>query len=254
MGALKIILILALSTLRLNAASTEEAFDAANRLYAQGRFAEAAEAYQRLIQSGTATPALWFNLGNAHFKSGSTGKAIVALERSKSLAPRDPDVQADLKYIRAQIRGPNYVPGRWERGLQRLSLNEWALVFFVLWWLFLLSISFLQLFRRWVSMLRKIAWASGLALVIAGMCLAAVWHYQSAPRVVVIAEEAPVRNSPLEESQSAFTLYDGAELLVLDKKNDWLQIEVNGQMGWIARQQVTPLNSDTFNEKPAAAL
>ena len=54
--------------------STE--FDAANRLYEQGKFKEAIAAYEALAKSGSVSPALFFNLGNSFYKAGEIGRAI----------------------------------------------------------------------------------------------------------------------------------------------------------------------------------
>src|SRR4051794_29504249 len=69
------------------------AFDQANKLYEQGKFAEAAGAYEKLAQSTPASPALYFNLGNAWFKAGQSGRAIAAYRRAEILAPRDPNLR-----------------------------------------------------------------------------------------------------------------------------------------------------------------
>src|SRR5437867_7181972 len=52
------------------AADVSTAFDQANRLYEQGKFAEAAASYGNILQSGQASAALYCNLGNALFNSG----------------------------------------------------------------------------------------------------------------------------------------------------------------------------------------
>jgi uncharacterized protein YgiM (DUF1202 family) len=44
----------------------------------------------------------------------------------------------------------------------------------------------------------------------------------------------------LDEAPPAVTVHDGAELTVLDTKNDWLQVRVDNQhVGWIKREQIT---------------
>src|SRR5882757_4947162 len=58
----------------LFAADIASDFSAANRFYAQGKFPEAAKAYETILQSGAQSPALLFNYGNAEFKSGHLGK------------------------------------------------------------------------------------------------------------------------------------------------------------------------------------
>jgi tetratricopeptide (TPR) repeat protein len=67
-------------------------FEAANRLYEQGQFAEAAAGYQKLIDAGQASAAVLFNLGNAWFKSGKIGRAVVAYRQAATLRRATPDV------------------------------------------------------------------------------------------------------------------------------------------------------------------
>jgi len=52
--------------------------------------------------------------------------------------------------------------------------------------------------------------------------------------VFVSVAKATVRNGPLEESPESFKATDGMELLVYDRKGDFLEIETRlGQKGWI---------------------
>ena len=222
----------------LLAAETNAAFDAANKLYAQAKFADAAAAYEQLLQSGTVSPALYFNLGNARFKAGEIGKAILAYRQAESLAPRDPDLEANLQFVRNQIQGPSAASSRWGRALQHLTLNEWTLLAATPLWICLLSLTALQFRNNSRSTFRNLAWLSGLAAIALGVCLVCVWKINSAPIAVVIANDAVVRNGPLEESPSAFTVHDGAELNVLDEKNNWLQISVGNRIGWLKRELV----------------
>jgi len=65
------------------AADVAADFSAGNKLYAEGKFAEAANAYESTIQSartaGTASPALYFNAGNAgHRRVPARGPAHAA--------------------------------------------------------------------------------------------------------------------------------------------------------------------------------
>ena len=222
------------------------AFDAANKLYEQGKFAEATSGYEKIVQAGSVSAGVYFNLGNARFKSGEVGRAIASYRQAEALAPRDPDVRANLQFVRGQIQGPTQPPGRAQRWLGILTLNQWAVFTSVFLWLWLLLLAWLQL----ADMRRK---ARGLVLVMGalalvnGVGLGTRLFLDSVPTVVVISHDAAVRTGPLEDSRAAFTVHDGAELSVLDQKDDWLQVSAGGQwLGWLQRDQVLSLSHRSF--------
>jgi len=56
---------------------------------------------------------------------------------------------------------------------------------------------------------------------------------------IVITRETAVRYGPLAESPTAFTVHDGAELRILDQKDEWLQVSTDPRrVGWLRRDQV----------------
>jgi SH3-like domain-containing protein len=75
--------------------------------------------------------------------------------------------------------------------------------------------------------------------IIAVMAVRAVREELNGRTAVVIVPEAVVRYGPLEESQSQFTLRDGAEVEVLDRHADWAQIrDAQRRTGWIKTQHL----------------
>jgi len=71
------------------AADTSTEFNAANKLYAEGKFAEAATTYGKILQSGAVSPALYFNYGNAEFKSRNSNPAILAARLPRTARRRN---------------------------------------------------------------------------------------------------------------------------------------------------------------------
>lgn len=215
------------------------AFESANKLYEQGKFAEAASAYASLLQSNQASAALYFNLGNAFFKSGQIGRAIAAYRYAGQVTPRDPDVRANLQFARNQRQGPTLAPSRWQRWLGRLTLNEWTLLAVGAAWLWLLLLTVLQAWPALRPSLKGYVLVMAIATGLLGSCVAAAWYEGRFTRTaVVITGEAIVRHGPLAESQTAFTAHDGAELRVLDQKDEWLEVSAGARRtGWLRRDQ-----------------
>lgn len=235
-----IVLILVVFNSHLFAQSPEAAFDSANKLYEEGKYGPAADAYKTLVQTGRVSPALLFNWGNALFKAGQLGRAIDAYLQAQALSPHDPDIRANLQFARNRVQGPTLMPEPVVRWLWKLSLTEWTWLAAVCLWVWLLSFAVFQLRPALKSALRGIIVWGGIGTLLACTCFGASFYsHRVVQRAIVIVSEANVRLAPLEESQIGFTLRDGAELQILDQKDQWLQVRVDGRRsGWIRKEDV----------------
>jgi len=235
--------------LHLTAQNATATFEEANKLYEQGKYAEAAANYEKLLASTPASPALYFNLGNAWFKAGQNGRAIAAYRQAQKLAPRDPSLRFNLNFVRKKVIGSDSPPPEnWQHRLATLTLNEWtglALGAFWLWFLLLALREVRPAFRRSLS---GYATTAGIAACMLMACLgAAVYEQSSVKEAVVIATNAVVRYGPLEESKVFYQLRDGSEVTVLDqqqltvgdKQQSWLQVQDTARrIGWVQSDQL----------------
>lgn len=236
----------ACGSLPLQASGIAADFDAANKLYEEGKYSDAVAAYEKLERRRLASPAFCFNLGNAFFKSGQIGRAIVAYRQAESLTPRDPDIRANLAFARGQVLGPTIVQSRWQRTLATLTINEWSGLAAAAFWLGFLLLAAGQWRPGWQRRLRVCAGAVGGAVIVLFACLAlALYEKRSTRTAVVIVRNVMARQGPLDEAQNAFVVHDGAELKVLDQKDDWLQVSVGQRrIGWVKRDAVIVLGVD----------
>ena len=215
------------------------AFDQANKLYEVGKFNEATAAYEKMLRQGQASPALYFNLGNALFKAGQIGRAILNYRLAERLAPRDPDIRANLKFARNSV-GAAPTPRWWQRWTSHLTLNEWTLLSSVALWLWLGLLALGQ----WRPALRKslsgYTATSGSGAVLLAICLGLECYNRFAVESVIVAvPEVVVRYGPWNESPNYFTVRDGMELSVLDSKGEWVQVSDSAKrIGWLRREQV----------------
>ena len=225
------------------AAGIPAEFNAANKLYAEGKFAEAAGTYKTILQSGAVSPALYFNYGNAEFKSGNLGRAIAAYRQTVQLTPRDAEVRANLEFARNQVQGPMLRESRWSRSagwLGMLTLNEWTGLAVVAFWLMFALLAAAQIRPALKTALGGFLQGAVAVAILSCACLGvnATIHF-SRQTAVVVAPDATARSGPFDEAQTAFTAHDGAELAVLDRRDNWLQVtDGSGSIGWLQRQQV----------------
>ena len=223
----------------LFAADVSADFAAANKLYAEGKFAQAAVAYDAILQTGAQSSALLFNAGNAEFKSGHLGKAIAAYRQATSLTPRDAELRANLAFVRNQVQGATVRESRWQNWVNALTLNEGAVLTAVLFWLML---GLLALRQIRPALVPKLQTATRILVVltifsVTVLGLQAANHFSRGTAVVTVAE-ATARSGPFDDAQSAFTARDGAELPVLDRRDGWVQVANGaGKTGWLSTQQ-----------------
>jgi len=214
-------------------------FEAGNKLYERGNYSAAADAYEQILKSGKISPAVHFNLGNSLLKAGQVGRAIYHYRVAGTLAPRDPDVKANLRFARASV-GSQPTPGMnrpWQRLTNSLTLDEWTVLAscFLVGWLVLLTPT-----EIWPGLKRPlrpyiIGLGLGSALFIL-LCAAAAITAFGNREGIVVAKETILRYGPLDESRSFYTLGDGSEVEVLAQKGEWVQIrDSSGRIGWTAK-------------------
>jgi tetratricopeptide (TPR) repeat protein len=227
----------------LFAADVAADFSAANELYAKGKFSDAADAYEKILQMGAQSPALLFDAGNAEFKAGHLGLAIAAYRRAAQLSPRDDEIRANLAFVRNQVQGATFRESRWQSRFSALTLNEGAVLTAILFWLTLVLFIARQLRPALVSRLKTATRIfAGLTVCSASVLgLQAANHFWSATAVVVSAG-ATARSGPFDDAQSAFTVHDGAEFSVLDRHDNWVQVAGGaGQTGGLTVKQAVVL-------------
>jgi tetratricopeptide (TPR) repeat protein len=215
-------------------------FDAATKLYAEGKFTNAATAYEKILRSGAVSPALYFNYGNAEFKAGNLGRAIAAYRQAEQLSSHDADVRANLEFARSQVQGAKASANRWDNWLGTLTLNEWTALAAVSFWLTFMLLAIMQVWPVLKTVLSGFTRAVAIVMILSGVgCGAAVSIHVYKKTAVVVAPDLVARSGPFDDAQNVFTAHDGAEFAVLSRRGDWLQVaDSSGKIGWIERRQV----------------
>ena len=246
---LVVFLLVILSRQFAEAPDGSAAMKLANDLYERGRFVEAAQLYQQLADGGYGGIALFYNLGNAYYKSGDLGRAILNYLRAERLAPRDPDIQDNLQIARDGIVDPferseqSALAGSIKVPQLKLSLDELALISLGLWILLALMLLVLLVVRRF-SFRRWIGYAS---VVVALLLLAGIVSLGSGlsseaedRKVVVVAESVDVVGGPGLQYEAKFTLHGGNEASLVETRGAWSRLRLaGGQLqGWVPADAV----------------
>lgn len=225
-----------------------EAMALANQKYEAGQYADAAAIYEAIVDSGLHNSTVYYNLGNAYFKQGDLGRAILNYRRAHLLAPRDPDILANLGITRAQTADKLEAPteGTWANVIQFmeewLTLREATLLALGLWLLICLLLVIVivkPVLRRWLLI------ASGVMALFLVIGLFSITNRASAaentPPAVIVAPQVDVTSGPGGAGQYLveFNLHAGAEVRVLESRSGWERITLPGDLqGWVPDEAV----------------
>jgi tetratricopeptide (TPR) repeat protein len=263
-AAILLVLVLAPAADRAaNEGAPEALFQAGNSAYEAGAYADAIDRYQQVVQAGIVNADLYYNMGNAHFKTGDLGRAVLWYERALRLAPRSEDVRANLAVVRSLLRDQQLVAQQggvrgallaWHR---RLTPGESAVAACAFYALFCFG-GLCLVFRRtaavtafyriasWVSPARLfgltmnqdlvlgMALAAALAVTFGGSAYAKVRDARESARSVVVAEEVAVFSGPSEDATIQFKIHEGTIVAVHDGRNGWVRVDLPGDLsGWV---------------------
>jgi tetratricopeptide (TPR) repeat protein len=216
-------------------AQAQAEFANATQEYAQGHFKEAIAGYETLVSADQWNANLFYDLGNAYFRTGDFGRAILNYERALALDRQHPEATANLQIARDESRALELQPTRLERYLQFASINQYSIAAVVAFWLGIFGIVALILARRRSAALLSL---SILCLLI---CAVAVWAIHTLDNgskgralAIVTGKDVQARLATADTANSILALPPGSEIKILSTRGDWMYAALpNDLRGWI---------------------
>lgn len=224
------------------ASTPRELFEAGNSAYEQGRYQEAAAAYEKILGYGALDPRVLYNLANACFKEGRLGAAILYYERALRLDPSDRDVRDNLEYARGLIRDRvtetdvPYPVKVVKEFLDRLSTTLVTVLFLIVYFAAGGLVGALPLSKAYATRraLGYGAAAAALAVVVMGLALGHKIEQTTAARAIVMEDRVDVLSGPAADNTVLFTVHEGARLEVRNRRDGWYQVSLpNAMSGWV---------------------
>jgi tetratricopeptide (TPR) repeat protein len=216
-------------------AQSDTDFAKANEEYAQGHFKEAISGYEALVLAGQWSANLFYDLGNAYFRTGDFGHAILNYERALALERHHPEATANLQIARDEARALEIQPTLPERYLQFASVNQYSIAAAVAFWLGVFCIVRL-LFARRRSTAKIIL--SVLLLFVFAIGTLAIYKLDHGSKgrglAIVTDKEVQARLATADTANSVLALPPGSEIKILSTRGDWVYAALpNNLRGWI---------------------
>ena len=221
----------------------DSTFKRANKLYLEKKFGEAVTAYESIIRTGHQTSEVYFNLGNAHYKTGNYAAAILNYERAKKLNPSDEDIDFNLRLVnlntidKIEPAPQVFYVKWWNDFVNSSSIRDHSQKGLLFIWVAFVVACFFVLINN--STIKRITFFAAAVLLIAGLFTVFLARKQfrdmnERKSAIIFSSGAYIKSSPDENSINLFMLHAGTRVDVLDELQNWKRIRIaNGNEGWI---------------------
>ncbi len=212
------------------AALVDDLFTKGNAEFAAGKFRAAIADYNSVVASGDWSANLFYDLGNAYFRDGDFGHAILNYERALQIDRHHPEAEANLRIARDQAHSLELAPSLFEHYLNVGDANMLAIAAAVFFWL---AVIFFIVRARGGLLIGAV-----FALLAAAVCVFAVYIKENGTggkqAAVVIPENIEARVATADSARGLLALPPGSEVLILQERGDWNYAALpNNQRGWI---------------------
>ena len=238
--AVTVLLVLMLLPMTASAVTKAEA----DSSYVRQHYQEAIKQYEVLLKEGVSAD-LYYNLGNAYYRSDNFTRAIINYERALLLSPGDKDIRHNLQLARQKTTdklspSADFFLVTWYRSLVNImGVDAWA-------WTALVALAMgiilflVYLFSSRVSLQKLGFFGAAFMLLFFLFANLFAWHQQQVlthrTGAVVVATETAVKSTPAQNGTNLFMLHEGTKVEITDDSmKDWKEVRLpDGKEGWIA--------------------
>lgn len=228
-------------------ADAQTMLEQGNEQYAAGNYTDAIETYLSIINEaeghiGKSYATVYYNLGNAYYKTGELAQSIIAYERALRLSPTDGDIQYNLAFVQSHITDnitdtQSFAISNWLKTVRNMLPEQvWMWMSVILFSLCLVGILLFMLSREiW---LRKtafhLAWIMLLVAILSGVNAGSL-HRRDTKRAEAVITQGIVnaKSSPDRSGTDLFTLHEGTKVYIKETLGEWCNIRVGNNQGWI---------------------
>jgi hypothetical protein len=220
-----------------------ERFQTGNRFYQEGDFAAALAAYTEILDAGLESGDLHYNLGNANFKLGRLGPAILEYERARRSLPGDENVLANLELARS-LTADQITPlpgfwltrawGSWVSLLPRRTLfASVTLGYLLVMSLVVVRVAGGATRRPWVT--RAAGVIAGLTALLAITLAVREFGLGRPDYGVIMTVETPVQSAPAADpALQLFSIHEGTRVRIDRRSDGWIEVVLeDGKVGWL---------------------
>lgn len=223
--------------------------DSAETYYTAGEYEKAINSYEQIVDKGYEAWQLYYNLGNAYYKSNKLTQAIVNYERAKLLNPQNEDIEYNLELVKNRhvTDKIDVLPELFIKSIGKditsgLSSDTFAYISIGV---FILVLIFVAIFFfSGKAGVKKISFA----LAIIGIIVSISTYSLSSSKkemietrkgAIVKTPSVTILSAPNENGTELFVIHEGLKVSINSQIDDWYEVKLSdGNMGWLKKTDV----------------
>ncbi len=216
--------------------------------YSKGNYQQAIKDYEELLKAGESAE-IYYNLGNAYYRTENITRSVLNYERALLLNPADEDIRFNLQMARSKTIDKITPESEmffftWYRSLVNLmTIDNWARLAIAS-MILTLILALVYLFASHLT-LRKIGFYGGVLFLVIFL-LSNLFAFQQKQMLmkrngaIVIAPSVTIKKTPEANSTDQGVIHEGTRVDIIDDTmRDWKEIHLaDGREGWIPTSQI----------------
>ena len=238
-------IVISISSLR---ADVNSIMQKGNEFYKSNQYQLAIDEYNKLIKQGFEGESVYYNLGNAHYRLGKVGYAILYYEKALKLSPSDADIKHNLTLARLNVKDkvdtlpPFFIFNIWEGLLAAFSVSGWTIIVYVA-FIFLLITVITYFFSKTATQ-QRISFFTGvgvsvlflLTIILLSVKMNKEFNIKNG---IIVESSVTIKSSPDNTSRDEFIVHEGLKVSLEDRVDDWIKIRLeDGKIGWILEKNL----------------
>jgi len=220
----------------------------AGKYYDSKEYDKAIELYQGILKNKQESAEIYYNLGNAYYKSGKFTQSIIQYERAKLLAPNDDDIQFNLTLAnRYVVDAIDEIPQvffiRWYHNFKnKFSSDGWAHISTISFILMMIMAGIFFLSRT--TGIKKSSFWIGILMLLTTLLS---FNFASSQKnkieghnfAIITQPSITIKSSPSDGGTDLFLIHEGLKVQIKDSLDTWYEIKIaDGNQGWLPKKSL----------------